>query len=204
MFKTIMVFTVLIGMSAGSASALERYVPVLQWGGQGAEDGMFDSPSRMAIDSKDNVCVVDGGNKRIQKFDAEGKFIAKWPTYQADNSSISPCGIAIDQEDNVYVMNNYKSDIIDFPIISIESNDLIIQVFNGNGLLLDEWRSEGGEDHNIIRAPTGFGIDAQQRVYLTELDIYLETMNLFDIVNSKRRSMVTVYSQDGEVLNRWG
>ncbi|MCP4629491.1 MAG: hypothetical protein GY850_39200 [bacterium] len=158
----------------------------------------------MAIDSKANVCVVDGGNKRIQKFDATGKVLPTWPTYQADNSSISPCGIAIDQADNVYVINNYKSDIIDFPNISFESNDLVVQVFDGNGLLLDEWRSEGGEDHNIIRAPTGIGIDAQQRVYLVEIDLHMETMNILDIVNSQRRSFVTVYSQDGEELNRWG
>ncbi len=38
------------------------------WGSFGRVDGRFDGPSSVAIDSSDNVYVVDMGNSRVQKF----------------------------------------------------------------------------------------------------------------------------------------
>jgi DNA-binding beta-propeller fold protein YncE len=49
------------------------------WGSKGTGDGQFDDPTSVAVDSTTNkVYVADPINKRIQIFDSNGKFLAKW------------------------------------------------------------------------------------------------------------------------------
>ena len=49
------------------------------WGSKGSGDGQFDDPTSVAVDSTTNkVYVADPINKRIQVFDSNGKFLAKW------------------------------------------------------------------------------------------------------------------------------
>jgi DNA-binding beta-propeller fold protein YncE len=49
------------------------------WGSKGNGDGEFDDPTSVAVDPATNkVYVADPRNKRIQIFDASGKFLAKW------------------------------------------------------------------------------------------------------------------------------
>lgn len=42
------------------------------------EPGGFWGPRDVVVDADGNVYVADTGNKRIQKFDADGKFVAQW------------------------------------------------------------------------------------------------------------------------------
>ena len=49
------------------------------WGSKGNGDGQFDDPTSVAVDPTTNkVYVADPINKRIQVFDSNGKFLAKW------------------------------------------------------------------------------------------------------------------------------
>jgi len=49
------------------------------WGTKGTGDGQFDDPTSVAVDSTTNkVYVADPINGRIQIFDSNGKFLAKW------------------------------------------------------------------------------------------------------------------------------
>jgi len=49
------------------------------WGSKGTGDGQFDDPAAVAVDPAANkVYVADPRNKRIQVFDADGKFLTKW------------------------------------------------------------------------------------------------------------------------------
>src|ERR1700723_729209 len=45
------------------------------WGEPGDQHGQFSVPHSIALDSKGNVYVADRGNRRIQVFDVEGKFL---------------------------------------------------------------------------------------------------------------------------------
>src|SRR5919112_314603 len=58
---------------------------VTQWGDYGKGDGQFHldyrfhkGPAGVATDTSGNVYVVDQGNLRIQKFDADGNLVTKW------------------------------------------------------------------------------------------------------------------------------
>jgi DNA-binding beta-propeller fold protein YncE len=45
------------------------------WGEPGDHPGQFSTPHSIAVDAEDRVYVADRGNRRIQVFDTEGKFL---------------------------------------------------------------------------------------------------------------------------------
>jgi hypothetical protein len=45
------------------------------WGEPGTGPGQFDTPHSLAVDAGGSVYVADRGNRRIQVFDGEGKFL---------------------------------------------------------------------------------------------------------------------------------
>ena len=48
---------------------------VKQWGDRGSKPGEFNTPHGIAADAKGNIYVADRGNRRIQVFDPDGKFL---------------------------------------------------------------------------------------------------------------------------------
>jgi len=48
------------------------------WGDRGTEPGQFRTPHSIAVDAKGEVYVADRGNRRIQVFDGEGKFLRQF------------------------------------------------------------------------------------------------------------------------------
>jgi peptidylamidoglycolate lyase len=48
---------------------------LFQWGKKGNKEGEFDIPHGLSLDSTGNVWVADRENKRIQQFDATGRFM---------------------------------------------------------------------------------------------------------------------------------
>src|ERR1043166_1851128 len=67
----------------------------LEWGKRGTAEGEFHFPIGIAINQKDEVFVSDFYNNRVQKFSAEGKFLAAFPV--ADN----PAGLTVDADNNL-------------------------------------------------------------------------------------------------------
>ena len=51
---------------------------VASWGSLGNGPGQFDTPHGIAVSPNDEVFVADRGNRRIQVFDAEGKFLRQF------------------------------------------------------------------------------------------------------------------------------
>ena len=53
---------------------------ITSWGGQGSEDGQLNGPYNIAVDPAGMVYVMDQGDSegRIQEFDGDGRFVAKW------------------------------------------------------------------------------------------------------------------------------
>src|SRR5579862_375065 len=48
---------------------------IKSWGEPGSGPGQFNTPHSIATDANDNVYVADRGNRRIQVFDKDGKFL---------------------------------------------------------------------------------------------------------------------------------
>ncbi|MGB6385056.1 MAG: peptidyl-alpha-hydroxyglycine alpha-amidating lyase family protein [Terriglobales bacterium] len=48
---------------------------IKSWGEPGSQPGQFNMPHSIAVDAEDHVYVADRGNRRIQVFDTDGKFL---------------------------------------------------------------------------------------------------------------------------------
>ena len=48
-----------------------------KFGKQGNQDGEFNSPYLMQVDSSNNLLVCDNGNNRVQRFSLDGRFTGK-------------------------------------------------------------------------------------------------------------------------------
>ena len=57
------------------AKADKNGVWLKSWGQPGDQPGQFNTPHSIGVDALDNVYVADRGNRRIQVFDTEGKFL---------------------------------------------------------------------------------------------------------------------------------
>jgi sugar lactone lactonase YvrE len=77
-----------------------------QWGKKGSAPGEFDGLHGLALDSRGRVFVADRGNNRVQVFTPEGEFVAAWKQFGR------PSGLAIDQNDMLYVSDSQSNDKI--------------------------------------------------------------------------------------------
>ena len=59
-----------------------------KFGKQGNQDGQFNCPYDMLVDSSSNLLVCDDGNNRVQQFSSDGRFTGKTITHL-------PCPIGI-------------------------------------------------------------------------------------------------------------
>jgi DNA-binding beta-propeller fold protein YncE len=71
---------------------------IKSWGSsRGSGPGQVIGPHRLAIDSQGRLFVADRGNRRIEIFDQDGRFLDQWSQFG------SPSGIWIDKHDTMYV-----------------------------------------------------------------------------------------------------
>jgi DNA-binding beta-propeller fold protein YncE len=91
-------------------SRVVEYTPdgyyVRQWGRRGKGDGEFNLVHDVVVDSRGLVYVADRANERIQVFDPDGTFLAKWTGYG------SPWGICFYAKENAIYMCDGKYDRI--------------------------------------------------------------------------------------------
>jgi DNA-binding beta-propeller fold protein YncE len=55
---------------------------LLEWGARGTGPGQFELPHNVVVDARGRVYVTDRENRRIEVFDANGKFLDQWPTIE--------------------------------------------------------------------------------------------------------------------------
>jgi DNA-binding beta-propeller fold protein YncE len=126
---------------------------LFQWGNYGAGNGQFNSPAGIAVDSSNNVYVVDANNNRVEKFTSNGNYLTQWGSSGSGNGQFEyPLGIAVDSSNNVYVSdgNNYR-----------------IEKFTGSGVYLTQWGSYGS-GNGQFEFPEGIAVDSSNNVYVTD------------------------------------
>jgi hypothetical protein len=76
------------------------------------ENLAFNSPSDIALDSVDNIYILDSGNQRIQKFSPEGKYLATIGRKgQGPGEFNYPGSLDIDGQGNLYVLDSFVKKI---------------------------------------------------------------------------------------------
>ncbi len=151
-FALVLVVPSVLRLSADEGDAYS-YESILQWGSPGAGDGQFLSPTCVAVDTMDNVYVVDNFNFRIQKFGSNGNLITKWGKEGFGNGEfLYPACAAIDSMGNVYVTDSYLNRI---------------QKFDSNGNFIKTW-GIGGIGDGEFQGPTGIAVDSVDNVYVSD------------------------------------
>ncbi len=100
-------------------------------------DVKFNKPRGIAIDSEDNIYVVDTGNAQIKKFDSTGKFLLLWGSLGTEYGQFKkPTGIFANQR-YIYVL---------------DTGNARIQKFDNGGNFVYSWGTFGDEP-GMFRTP---------------------------------------------------
>ncbi len=140
---------------SGTIFVVERYNHRIQgftrtgtslntWGSFGAGGGNFNNPWDITIDTNNIIYVADPGNSLIQKFNLAGVYLSEW------GISEPPFGVAIDDDNNVYVADNDR-----------------IQKFTSDGTLLQNIGS-GGIKEGEFRWPHCFSFDVNNNLFVSD------------------------------------
>ena len=135
-------------LPSGTLSTLSTF------GSQGAGNGQFNIPYRIALDASGKIYVVDTNNHRIQIFNSAGTYVSKIGGVQGSGSGHFnyPYGIAIDASGKILVA---------------DSDNHRIQVFNSDGTYVSTIGSQGTANGRFNN-PTGIAIDASGKILVAD------------------------------------
>jgi sugar lactone lactonase YvrE len=122
-----------------------------QTGAKGSEIGQFNGAMGLTADASSNVYVADMGNRRIQKFDPDGKFVAQW--------SASGPGVEPLQQPSALALSADGKDIW-----LVDAGSGWVYRFSLTGDLL---AALNGARYGLF-SPRGIAVDANNNLYLTD------------------------------------
>jgi len=97
------------------ADKTTKLASIKQFGSQGSGDGQLSGQRGVAVAKDGSIYVADQGNNRIEKFDANGKFLLKWGSKGSEDGQFdTPSGVAIDQAGNVWVTDLWNHRVEEF------------------------------------------------------------------------------------------
>ncbi len=159
------------------------------WGEPGSDEGQFNfmhpgfggyGQGAVTFDAAGNFYVVDTGNRRVQKFGPDRRFLTAWGDDGRGNGQFDgPTDAAVDGQGRVYVIDAGRGDV--------PNSAPAIQVFDADGRFLAAWGDHGSEDGQLID-PIGLDIDGNGDVWVA------------DFGNDR----VQKFSADGMFLAGWG
>lgn len=138
----------------------------------------FNRPTDVAVASDSSLYISDGyGNARVHHYSAAGELLHSWGSPGIDRGQfMCPHNISIDADDRLYVADREA---------------LRVQVFDGEGTLLDIW-------HDVHR-PCGLTVGQDGLVYIGELNGVALMDGALGIGHR-----VSVYDRSGTLLGRFG
>ena len=127
--------------------------PVLSFGKEGSDVGMFKNPLGVAVSNRDEIAVADQVNHRVQIFNSNGDFI-RFFGRQGDNQEEFrvPFGITFDKDGKIFVTdyNNHR-----------------VQIFNRDGRYMGMFGGEGSLDSQLSN-PWGLSLDSQGNIIVAD------------------------------------
>jgi sugar lactone lactonase YvrE len=159
-----------------------------------AAEGQFKNPSGIAVDGAGNVYVSDGGRADIQKFDAQGNFLAKIGETGASDGQFNAGilgSLIVNNAGDIYVADFWSDRVQVFGsdghfqrkwnwlgvwgiamdaegnvYTTLSTGDAIVK-FDPQGQSLFTWGERGGDDGQF-RRPMDVAIDSQGLIYIAD------------------------------------
>ena len=149
----------------------------LIWGRAGITDGRLQKPRAVAIDSRDQLYIVDM-TARIQVFDVDGKFLNGWKTPVSKNGR--PSGLTIGRDGRLLVADTHYYRML---------------VYETSGDAAGELVEEATIGGTLGREPGEFG-------FVT--DVVEDSAGNYYIGEYGDFDRIQKFSHDGEFLLQWG
>ena len=133
--------------SAALRSSIFSHVEII--GSRGTGPGQFNKPRSLALDTNDNLFVVDMTG-RVQKFSPDGKFLLSWQMPQTDLGK--PKGMCRDGEGNIVIL---------------EPHYQRVNHFTSDGKLVRQWGVKG-TNVGELTLPRAIAVDTKNNVIVSE------------------------------------
>jgi DNA-binding beta-propeller fold protein YncE len=118
-------------------------------GARGTGPGEFNKPRSLALDTNDNLFVVDMTG-RVQKFSPDGRFLLSWQMPQTDLGK--PKGMCRDRDGNIVVL---------------EPHYQRVNHFTPDGKLVAQWGTRG-TNVGELTLPRSVAVDTKNNVIVSE------------------------------------
>lgn len=129
-------------------------------GGIGEEDGQFNLPVSMALNSKGHLIVADAFNATIQVFDQSGKFRTKFGRRGDSPGDFQLIkSLAVDSSDNIYVVDGRAHNIT-----VLNEQGAALLVFGGFYATAETGKQAPGG----FSVPVGIDIDSTDKVFVVD------------------------------------
>ena len=127
--------------------------PVLSFGKEGSDVGMFQYPLGVAVSNRDEIAVADQLNHRVQIFNSNGDFIRSFGRQGSNQGEFfNPFSITFDKDGKIFVA---------------DSNNHRAQIFNGEGKFMGMFGGDGSLDSQLSD-PWGLSLDSQGNIIVTD------------------------------------
>ncbi|MDI6781130.1 MAG: SMP-30/gluconolactonase/LRE family protein, partial [bacterium] len=127
------------------------------FGLRGANNGMFNHPEGICINSDGNIYVADTNNNRIQKFTASGSYTAQWGGFGTATGKFNhPTAVSVDHYGYIYVC---------------DSGNHRIQKFSPQGNFITSYGMQGAGTGSFsfpLGVIIGTTSEGHERVYVTD------------------------------------
>jgi uncharacterized protein (TIGR03663 family) len=157
------------------------------FGSQGTGPGEFERPNGIQIDADGFVYVADTGNHRVQKFAADGQFVAAWGQHSTVEMEVGlpqgfnePWDVAVAPGGEIYVADTWNHRI---------------HKLDGDGNLITAWGlfgqyepRDGAIGQSAFYGPRGVAVGPGGQVYVSD-------------TGNKR---IQVFDSEGEFAFQWG
>ena len=124
-----------------------------QIGSYGRADGQMESPTALALDSRERLYLADDSLQRITIYDRDGEYLSKWGTAGSGDGGLDgPAGLVFDNEDNLFV---------------VDHKNHRVQKFTTDGQFLSKFGSFGSGDGQL-NCPWGITIDGHGFIHVAD------------------------------------
>jgi DNA-binding beta-propeller fold protein YncE len=162
---------------AGECNCIRRITPkgqveIIAGSEEGFADGKageakFNTPSGIAIDADDNLIIADTTDNRIRKLDEKGSVttiagsgaVGLKDGKASEATFDSPVGVAVDEDDNIYVADTYNDSI---RRIDKDGNVTTIAGTNTPGY------QDGAAQTAMFDTPSGIAVDKQGNIFVAD------------------------------------